>query len=161
MSRSYTRHYEEQRIIPAAQQGVFEFADDPIKLASHMGESSSMMAGGKMSIEVDTGQGREVGSVIRMTGRVLGLNVGLEERVTERDPPNHKAWETIGTPSLLVIGSYRLGFDMSPEPTGTQMRVYIDYDLGKGVLGRLLGRTYAKWCVRQMLKDTARHFRTP
>ena len=108
-----------------------------------------------MSIETDDAKGQGVGSHIRMGGRVFGLRIFLDEVVIRRDPPQHKAWETVGVPKLLIIGSYRMGFDIRPSNGGSDLRVFIDYDLPTGSishwLGRLLADWYAKWCVDQML----------
>jgi len=56
-----------------------------------MTKPSGMMLGGSMSCEVDERGGREVGSVIRMAGTILGLRLAVEEIVTERIPPRRKA----------------------------------------------------------------------
>jgi hypothetical protein len=84
-----------------------------------------------------------------MTGRVFGLPLSLEEAVTERDPPHRKVWETIGRPQLLVIGNYRMGFEIKPQGTGSLLRVFIDYTLPKARparwLGRLFSQYYARW----------------
>ena len=84
---------------------------------------------------------------------MMGFNLCLEEVVTERVPPRHKAWETVGNPTLLVIGNYRLGFDIN----SSDLRIFIDYDLPASSklrwLGNLLGSIYAKWCVGQMAKS--------
>jgi hypothetical protein len=89
---------------------LFEHLDDHKRLSSHMSESSWTMGGGKMAIEVDENQGKAVGSHIRLAGRVCGLEVMVEEVLTQRTPPTLKVWETIGTPRLIVIGAYRRGF---------------------------------------------------
>lgn len=49
-----------------------------------------MMAGGSMAYHMDVMGGREVGSIVRMSGRALGIRLGLEERVIERRPPARK-----------------------------------------------------------------------
>jgi len=99
------------------------------------------------------------GSVIRMTGAILGLKLSVEEVVTVHEPPHRKAWQTIGAPRLLIVGRYRMGFDIAPAGRGSQVTVFIDYDLPCGLsghlLGRLFGRMYARWCVRTMPADAA------
>ena len=111
---------------------------------------------------LDAQHGRSVGSHIVLRGRVFGIELHLDEVVTTREPPLRKIWETVGEPRLLVIGPYRMGFDLMPEGTAAQLRVAIDYDLpAKGIsrlLGRLFGRTYAKWCTRQMVRDAQQSF---
>jgi hypothetical protein len=127
-----------------------------------MSQSSGMMMGGRMQISFDDGRGQTVGSHVRMTGRMMGFDLFLEEVVTERVPPLHKAWETVGNPRLLVIGNYRLGFDITPKGTSSNLRIFIDYDLPSSPtlrwLGILLGPIYAKWCVRQMARSAGLRF---
>lgn len=121
-----------------------------------------MMAGATMRVETDVLQGQAVGSVIRVIGRVLGMNLVVEEVVTERVPPLRKTWETRGEPRLLVIGSYRMGFTISPEGDRSRLTVFIDYQLPpRGVahgLGLLFGRAYAAWCTRRMAADATTAF---
>jgi hypothetical protein len=80
-----------------------------------MNESSWMMGGGRMSVELDEAKGQAVGSHIRLSGRVFGVSLYLDEVVTRRDPPTNKVWETVGTPRLLVIGAYSIGVQI-PRP---------------------------------------------
>ena len=115
-----------------------------------------------MQTELDAGRSQTVGSRIRLSGQVFGLALAVEEVVTERIPPKRKVWETTGSPRLLVIGHYRMGFEIAPKENGSLLRVYIDYalpeDLPARWLGVLLGRYYARWCTDQMVRDTAKHF---
>lgn len=138
----------------ALPEDVFEQLDDPTVLGSHMQKPSAMMLGGTMRYELDEGRGRAVGSVIRMTGTVLGLRLFLEEVVTERSPPFSKTWETRGAIRLLVIGHYRMGFTVTPQDNGSIVGIYIDYNLPDGLVGGLLGSvlagSYADWCLKRM-----------
>ena len=115
-----------------------------------------------MRVEVDAGLGQKVGSRIRLAGRVLGIELSVEEVVTERNPPFRKVWETTGSPRLLVIGDYRMGFELSPRGSESTLRVFIDYALPESApahwLGRLFGRYYAKWCTQQMVDGAVKHF---
>jgi len=127
-----------------------------------MEKRSLMMAGATMRVETDALQGQAVGSVIRIIGRVLGVNLMAEEVVTERVPPLHKTWETRGEPRLLVIGSYRMGFSISPAGDPSRLVVFIDYQLPPGGfahwLALLFGRMYAAWCPRRMATDAVAAF---
>ncbi len=115
------------------------------------------MAWATMNLTVDAGAGRRTGSHIVLRGRVLGIPLYVDEVVTISEPPRRKAWETVGAPQLLVIGSYRMGYELGPDPAGSRLRVFIDYDLPKRgasrLLGRLFGRSYARWCTRRMVTD--------
>ena len=115
-----------------------------------------------METSLDQGRGQAIGSHVRMKGRMMGVQLFLEEVVTERQPPHHKAWETTGRQRLLVIDSYRLGFDITEGNKSSELRVFIDYNLPTAPLllwlGLTFGKFYAKWCVQQMVTDARKHF---
>ena len=118
-----------------------------------------------MDIEVDERHGQQVGSRIRVAGSALGISLAVDETVIERDPPRRKVWETTGVPRLLVIGPYRMGFEITPTGDAAQLRVFIDYSLPERSLSRWLGYlfagNYAKWCTRRMVDDAAKSFAHP
>ena len=161
-SRTYPHHYEATGLIRASASRLFAHVDDHARLSSHMSESSWMMGGGKMQIELDAARGQSIGSRIRVGGRVFGLRLSLEEVVVERNPPQRKAWQTTSPPRLLVIGRYRMGFDITPAPNGTHLRVFIDYALPETVPARWLGYVfasfYAEWCTQRMVRDAMEYF---
>jgi len=156
------RHCESTATVITSPARLFDHLDRHDRLAGHMTGSSWMMAGGSMRISTDALEGRAIGSRIRLEGRVLGLRLFVEEIVTERDPARKKTWVTVGDVRLLVIGSYRMGFEISPEDTASRLRVFIDYELPTtGIrrwLGRLLGAWYARWCTDQMVGDAVHAF---
>ena len=152
-------HFDCSAVVDAPAEAVFSRLDDQRLLSAHMSQSSWMMAGSRMNLELDASEGRAVGAVIRMGGRVLGIELSLEEVVTERSPPRRKVWQTTGTPRLLVIGHYRMGFELTPQGSSSLLRVFIDYALPEGWLGRLFGGVYARWCTRRMVSDAFEHFR--
>ncbi len=153
------RHHEREEFVAAVPEEVFAFVDNHERFSSHMSESSWMMGGGHMSVELDDAKGQAVGSHIRLSGRVFGIGLDLDEVVTRREPPTEKVWATVGAPRLLVIGEYEMGVGIAPEAGGSRVKVFIDYQLPTGWvtywLGRLFGRFYAKWCVDQMLAGVA------
>jgi hypothetical protein len=63
-----------------------------------------MMGGGHMGMTVNEGGFQRPGSRLRLAGKAFGLTIFLEEQVTDCAPPLSKAWQTIGTPKLFVIG---------------------------------------------------------
>ena len=141
---------------------LFDYLDDQASLGSHMQKPSMMMLGGSMSYEFDEAKGRAVGSVIKMRGTILGLVLSIEEVIIDRQPPRRKVWETRGRPNLLVIGAYRIGFEISTLGKASRLRVFIDYDypatFAAKFLGPLFGSIYARWCVNRMAKDAADAF---
>lgn len=156
-------HFESNVAVNAAADAVFSHLDDHRRLSAHMSNSSWMMAGSQMAIEFDASEGHAVGAKIRLRGRVVGIPLFVDEIVTKRQSPMYKVWETTGTPKLLVIGSYRMGFEITPKPQYSQLRVFIDYALPDGsysrCLGRLFGHFYARWCTQRMADDGASHFK--
>lgn len=141
---------------------LFDHLDDQTKLAAHMERPSMMMLGGRMKYEFDEAKGRAVGSVIKMGGSFLGVRLSVEEVVTVRDPPRRKVWETRGSPHIVIIGAYRMGFEIAAVSHRSKLRVFIEYDQPHAIAGRLLGSlfapVYAHWCVERMAKDSLRHF---
>ena len=118
-----------------------------------------------MDIEVDEGHGQRVGSRISIAGSVLGIHLAVDETVIEREPPRRKVWETTGVPRLLVIGHYRMGFEVTPTDDAARLRVFIDYSLPAGPVSRWLGYLfagyYARWCTERMVDDAAQSFADP
>jgi hypothetical protein len=157
----FPRYFETTSTITASPERVFAYVDDQARLSSHMSQPSWKMGGGRMKIEFDEDHGQAVGSRIRLSGRVFGMNLSVDEIAVERTPLR-KSWKTIGSPNLLVIGHYRMGFDIVPQAHGSLLCVFIEYALPRSGLARwlgwMLGGLYARWCVRQMVVDAAKHF---
>ena len=159
-ARGFSFHHEARGTLRTTVQAAFEFLDDFRKLSAHMEQPSAMMLGSRMQIVTDEGGGRAVGSRVRMSGKIMGIPLSLEEVVTEREPPTRKAWETVDA-RLVVIGQYRLGFQLEPRAHACDLRVFIDYDWPKGSLrlpAALFAKSYARWCTRRMVTDATTHF---
>lgn len=158
-------HHEDSAMIQAPAERLFELVDEHASLSAHMSEPSWKMGWSKMESTLDELKGKGIGSHIRLDGTIFGIRLALDEVVTERDPPRCKSWETVGSPRLLVIGRYRMGFEITPQGSQSSFRVFIDYSLPDAAparwLGIMLGRSYAKWCVRQMLDSAMHHFSQP
>jgi hypothetical protein len=123
----YPHHHRSEVNVATDVHKLFAYLDDHRRLAGHMEKASLMMAGATMQVETDALKGKAVGSVIRITGRVLGVNLAVDEVVTERVSPSHKTWETRGATRLLVIGSYRMRFSITPQQACSRLVVFIDY----------------------------------
>ena len=95
-SDRYPLHHRSEVKVATDSYKLFAYLDDHRRLAGHMEKPSLMMAGATMQVETDALKGQAVGSVIRITGRVLGVNLAVDEVVTERVSPSHKTWETRG-----------------------------------------------------------------
>ncbi|MDZ5455637.1 SRPBCC family protein [Azohydromonas lata] len=155
----HLRHRTEVLVDTDAQR-LFDHLDDPRRLSAHMAKPSAMMAGASMVLTTDDGGGRSIGSVYRLYGKVLGLELNVSSRVEEREPPWRKIWRTVGEPRLLVVGRYRMGFDITPLERGCRLGVFIEYawPARHPWLGRLFGAAYARWCTRRMAFDAKAAF---
>ena len=102
-------HNESSALVSASPERVFALIDDHERLSSHMSQSSWRMGGGRMKTVLDERRGQTVGSHIRVSGRILGLELSLNEVVTEREPPTTKVW---GNRGLSQTSGYR------PVPDG-------------------------------------------
>ena len=141
----------------ASMDQVFAHIDDHTRLSSHMGEPSWRTGGGRLETQIDEGRGQKVGSRIRLSGCVFGLELSVEEIVVERDPPRRKVWKTTGAPRLLVIGHYRMGFELSAYESGSLLGVFIEYALP--ARAGSLARTPVRPVLREMVHpaDGQRH----
>jgi polyketide cyclase/dehydrase/lipid transport protein len=157
----YPLHEERSVHVNANPSTLFDHLDDFRRLGGHMEKPSWRTLGSAMKYSFDQQQGRSVGSVVTLTGQVVGAPLYLEEVVCERSPPQRKAWQTTGRPRLIVVGGYRMGFEIDPGIEGSSLKVVIDYELGglwPSWLARWLGRWYARWCIGQMARDAQARF---
>ena len=163
MAQARRRSEEARAWLAVRAEQAFDWLDDHRHLSSHMATPSWMMAGSSMHTEFDERGFRALGSRLRMHARVLGLPLALQEQVVVREPPRRKVWETVDEPSLLVIGAYRMGFELETAGGGVALTMRIDHEPpSHGVvrwLGLALGRAYARWCVRTMVRDAQRALR--
>jgi len=103
MRQQGERHAEAVALIHVAPEQVFARLDDQRQLAAHMTKASWMTLGSKFNFELDEFQGRRIGSIIRMNGRIAGIELGLDEIVNEYEPPLRKAWATLGDRACLSL----------------------------------------------------------
>ena len=151
----YPAHAEKSAALAIDPAKLFNALDDHRRLTEHMAKTSLTMGGGKMRLETDEHGGRVVGSIMRATGTAFGVGISVTEMVVERDPPRRKVWRTTETPDLIVIGDYRMGFDIKPADRGVSLTIWIDFAPSSRhrLLSRLLGKAYARWCVDHMLES--------
>ena len=53
------RHHDGSVFVDAPPEKVFAFVDDHSRFSSHMSQSSWMMGGGRMRVELDEARGRQ------------------------------------------------------------------------------------------------------
>lgn len=146
----------------APPESVFKFLDVHENITMHMEQPSWATLGATMTTTLDDLRGQAVGSVIKIAGAVAGIPLVASERVVRREPPFCKRWETIGVPQLIVIGGYSMGFEIEPAGADCRVTVSIDYALPRApfgaLLGRLLGATYARWCVSRVIEAVSKAY---
>jgi hypothetical protein len=159
--RNFPHRFETNVDVNASSAELFAELDDHERLSAHMMRSSPMMAGNAMRFDFDEARGRAVGSRIRMSGRIVGFDLELEEVVTERAPPTRKVWETVGEPRLLIIGGYRMGFEIGERNGRSRLTMFIEYEDAPSpwaLPGRLLAPIYARWCTESMAQGVKQRF---
>lgn len=119
MSDAMTHREEMKSLIAATPKVLFDHLDDPAQFGRHMSKPSFMMMGGSMSYVLDAAGGRALGSRIAMSGSALGLKLTVDEVVVVYAPPHEKEWETVGSPRLIVMRAYRMGFRIEPGVRGS------------------------------------------
>lgn len=158
--------YSSEVVIRAPAAEVFAYIDDIRNVAAHMSaHRSAAMAGSRLAVEIVGRQASGVGAVYRYTGRVLGLVLDFEERVTRYAPPTLKEWQTMGQPRMLILGSYVMTF-MVTATAASEARLAVDlrYTLPTARpwrwIGRALAPFYARWCVEAILSGSRQELET-
>lgn len=146
--------------ILAPPEKVFAHMDDINNVGWHMsGESSMPMMGSRLELEViDDKKGS--GAAYRLKGSVMGMVIDIEETVTKWIENKEKTWQTIGKPKMIVMSDYTMHLLLTPTERGTRVMFEIDYSLPKTpwgwIIGILLARKYAKWCIKRACEDAKR-----
>ena len=143
--------------IRATPEEVFAYLDDIKNVGMHMASSSMAMLGGKMSLQVISKNKTGRGATYRLRGGVLWMPIDITETVTKWAEGREKEWETVDNPKIIVMSWYRMHFVLKPAQRGTHVDFEIEYGLptsffGK-MLGKLLARKYADWCLRRATED--------
>lgn len=155
-----TRHFERTMVINGMPEDVFAFMDDIRNTGKHMTENSGAMAGSKLKVEWLSDHKTGLGTKYRWTGKVVGMKMDFTVEVSKWGEGKEKVWGTIGDAKMIVIDWFEMYLVLTPYESGkTQAQLGIYYTKPKGkILGFLLGKSYSKWCVKSMLRDTRKHF---
>lgn len=144
--------------IQAAPEKVFAQMDDFSKTGMHMSENSMMMMGSKLKLDQLSLNSSGLGAKYRWYGKMMGMTIDFEEKVTKWDPPKLKEWETLDDAQIIIMRWYCMGFKITPSENGTIVSMSISYEPPKAwffrLLSFLLGPSYCRWCLNNMLNDT-------
>lgn len=148
-------HFEANAILTGSAEDIFAIADEPTLLARDMSRPTLMIGGGSMQCDLDVLAGKANGSVIRLTGKAFGITITAKEIVEDRSAPYRKVSATTGTPQLIVVRDYRMGFEIAEADSVSQFHVWIDYGVpqsgARHCLGQLFGPMFVRWCVENTL----------
>ena len=85
------RHAGVTAVVSVSPADLFGRLDDQTRLAAHMGRSSMMTGGGRITYDFHDGRGQAVGLIFKCAD-VIGLEIVIDEVVTQREPPRRKRW---------------------------------------------------------------------
>ena len=147
--------------IKSKPEEVFAFIDDIENMGMHMTKANAPMMGSKLTIEWLTQHKTGLGSKYRWRGKAMGMKMDFTVEVTKWIEGKEKTWETVGEAKMIVLSWYRMYLILTPlQKETTQAELGIYYTKPKGsFLGFLFARRYAVWCVKNMLKDSQKHFK--
>lgn len=161
MKKRKIKHYDRTMEINGAHEDVFAFMDEIRNTGSHMTEKSNAMMGSKLTIQWLSDNQTGLGTKYRWTGKTVGMKMDFTVEVTKWVETKEKVWGTVGDANMIVIDWFEMYLITSPEQNGkTNARLGIYYAKKESFLGFLLGTWYSKWCVKSMLKDTRKHFKS-
>jgi len=148
--------------ILAPPEKVFAHMDDINNVGWHMsGEISTPMMGSRLNLETINDR-KGAGATYKWKGSVMGMAIGIEETITKWTRNKEKTWQTIGKPKMIVMSEYTMHLLLTPTERGTKVLFEIDYSLPRTpwgwIMGILLARKYAKWCLRRACEDAKRAF---
>jgi hypothetical protein len=152
-------------LIPAESEKVFSFMDDYSKTGMHMTESSTMMMGSKLQLEQLSPNATGIGATYRWFGKMMGMTIDFTQTVSKWVQGVEKEWKTNGDVKIIIMGWYRMFWNLKPVEGGTLATIGIDYSAPREwyfkVLSFLFGGMYSRWCLNSMLRDTKKAFETP
>ncbi len=154
------RKFERTTFINAKPEDVFGFMDDVNNTGMHMTKSSGAMMGSKLKFEWLTENKTGVGSTYHWDGKVMGMKMDFTVKVNEWEKSKRKVWGTTGPAKMIVIDWFQMYLVTTQKEDGkSEAKLGIYYTKHRGLWGFLLGKWYSKWCVKNMLGDTKKHFK--
>ncbi len=144
--------------INAPSEKVFTFMDNLGNTGMHMMNDSKMMMGSKLELEQISKNPTGLNSKYHWHGKIMGMIMDFTVLATKWVKNKEKTWETIESPKMIILEWYKMSLKIFPEDKGTRAMLSISYTKPKNVSGKILGfllaKWYAKWCVNSMLKDS-------
>ena len=150
--------FQKQIVISSTPEKVFSQMDDFSKTGMHMSQSSTMMMGSKLKLEMLSANPTGIGAKYRWYGKMLGMTIDINETVTKWQPPVFKEWETVGDAKIIIMSWYRMWFEIIPTEKGTIAKLSISYLPPRQwfykILSFFFAKWYCNWCLNNMLNDS-------
>lgn len=149
-------------VIRASPEHIFAYMDNISNTGMHMMKSSVPMMGSKLALEQLSENPTGLGARFRWHGRMIGLRMDFTVVVTKWIEGKEKVWETVGDAEMIILSWYRMRLLLIPIERATKVELSIDYERPKqlffSLIAFFLAPLYARWCLKNMLKDTQRSF---
>ncbi len=97
-------------------------------------------------------------------GKTMGFKMDFTVLTTKWEKDNEKTWETIGKAKMIILDWYQMHLVVTPDGGNTRAALSIKYTKPSKLffrsVGFFLAKPYAKWCLKNMLNGTKKHFET-
>lgn len=150
------------RIKNTSADSVFAYMDKIGNTGAHMEKRSMAMMGSKLKLTQLSENAVGLNSKYLWKGRTMGFKMDFTVLTTKWEKNKEKIWETIGKAKMIILDWYQMRLVITQEGENTKADLSIKYTKPGTFffrsLGFFLAKPYAKWCLKNMLNDTKKHF---
>ena len=143
-------------------ENVFAYMDKIGNTGAHMEKRSMAMMGSKLKLTQLSENAVGLNSKYLWKGRTMGFKMDFTVLTTKWEKDKEKVWETIGKSKMIILDWYQMRFVISQDGEKTKADLSIKYTKPRTFffrsIGFFLAKPYAKWCLKNMLNDTKKHF---
>jgi hypothetical protein len=141
---------------------VFAYMDEIGNTGAHMEKRSMAMMGSKLKLTRLSENEVGLNSKYLWKGKTMGFKMDFTVLTTKWENGKEKVWETIGKSKMIILDWYQMRLIISPDGENTKADLSIKYTKPRTfffrAIGFFLAKPYAKWCLKNMLNDTKKHF---
>jgi hypothetical protein len=144
---------------------VFAYMDQIGNTGAHMEKRSMAMMGSKLKLTQLSENAVGLNSRYLWKGKTMGFRMDFTVVTTKWESGKEKVWETIGKAKMIILDWYQMKLVVTQEGENSRADLSIKYTKPRKfffrAVGFLLAKPYAKWCLKNMLNDTRKHFEKP
>lgn len=158
--------YKEKNIVikNASPEQVFAYMDEIGNTGAHMEKRSMAMMGSKLKLIKLSENATGLNSKYLWKGKTMGFKMDFTVLTTKWEKDKEKTWETIGKAKMIILDWYQMRLVITEDGENTKADLSIKYTKPRKFffrsVGFFLAKPYAKWCLKNMLNDTKKHFET-